>query len=147
VFESRLIEESTGTTVKSVRSCVFATQGLKMHVIKRSWWRTSDKVIHTTAHCFEVTPRSHQQCILRFGTPEAHFAFWYTGSAFIYNSMLCVPCSIALQRQLQCVLCGAHVGFIEHASNYMCRQLDRNGCRRWILNFCCTHIQMMLCTI
>lgn len=65
--------------------------------------------------------------------------FWYTWSRLISNGTLRFP----LQRQLQCVLCGAYFGFIER--NCMSWLLDRNGGR--MLNCCWPHSQMTLGTI
>ena len=53
---------------------------------------------------------------LRFGTPERHSCT----PERLSNETLRMPCSTALQRQLQCVLCGAYVGFIERMGQTVC---------------------------
>jgi hypothetical protein len=73
-------------------------------------------------------------------------AFWYTTSTFISNGMLqtqhCIAEAVAV-----CSVCCISLIYRMYVSNCMCRWLDRNGSRRWLLNFCCKHIQMaLLCT-
>jgi hypothetical protein len=69
---------------------------------------------------------------LHFGTPELH--------SFPMKPCVCLA---ALRCRGSCsVVNMLDLSNIE--SNCMRRRLDRTGIRRWILNFCCIHTQMML---
>jgi hypothetical protein len=60
-------------------------------------------------------------CNMRcFDHTNSVIAFWYTRITLISNETLLLPCSIALQRQSQCVLCGAYVGLIEGMRQTVC---------------------------
>ena len=93
--------------------------------------RQTDVVAGTVGDA-SITPT----VLLHFVTPEVH--------SFPMEHCVCLA---ALRcRGSFSALCVVHTLDLTYASNCMHRQLDRNGSRRWMLNFCCTHIQMMLRT-
>ena len=58
---------------------------------------------------YSTRVHSHQQVPDASITPKASLRFDTHGNSFISNGTLRLPCSTALQ----CVLCGAYVGFIK----------------------------------
>lgn len=80
-----------------------------------------------------ITPTA----LLCFGTPEVHFQW---NAAFVFQH--CVAEAVALRS-----LWFIHWIYPTYESNCIWRRLDLNGSRRWMWNFFCIHIQMMLRTI
>ena len=78
-------------------------------------------------------------------TPTASLHFWYGRMTFISNETLCLPLQrcVAETVAVRSVWCILRI-YPTYESNCIRRRLDRNSSRRWMLNCCGTHIQMML---